>query len=147
MKEHPVSIPWGIYILDKKYEGRSLNEFKESDDFPPPWVLQRDSHPYGTAWEMGVNYLEHFDIWWEKHDFTLQEKISYFMRWPPPPRWLGWMAQHFWEIEGMSIDVDYSDYFLKLKEYGFTGMEDYEDDICDRYAGASLFRAVYKRSK
>ena len=77
LKEHPVSIPWGIYILDKKYEGRSLNEFKESDDFPPPWVLQRDSHPYGTAWEMGVNYLEHFDIWWEKHDFTLQEKISY----------------------------------------------------------------------
>lgn len=62
---------------------------------------------------------------------TEQERINYFKKWPPPPRWLAWMADAIWDLEPWKSEggFDYQPYFDKLYYLGFTGMDKYEVDL------------------
>ncbi|MCA9069783.1 MAG: hypothetical protein KDA84_12710, partial [Planctomycetaceae bacterium] len=80
------------------------NEIKklvaEHGAVPPPWFLYPETHPYQIGWRMGTmeSYSSIFSRWWEKQqaDWNEAQRIDYFRKWPPPPRWLTWMLDVVW---------------------------------------------------
>lgn len=103
-------------------------------DVPPPWVFAENSHPYSMRWRMGAGetllmvFYEQFKVC-----KTEQDRINYFKKWPPPPRWIAWMADAIWDLESWEGGgkFDYQPYFDKLNDHGFTGMDEYEADLDD----------------
>jgi len=102
---------------------------------PPPWVYAPTSHPYSIRWRMGggETLLMVFWEWWEQQNWCEDERAAYFKKWPPPPRWIPWMADQIWDLnpwEGEG-EFDYSAYFERLDQFGFKGMEDVQRDLDD----------------
>ena len=63
------------------------------------------------------------------------ERIAYFRRWPPPPRYLACLADYLWDLrpwetEG-EFDFDYGPYFTELERLGFGNRAEYERDLND----------------
>lgn len=58
------------------------------------------------------------------------QRIEYFRKWPPPPRWLTWMIEVIWDLnpEDFDDDDDYWPYFRRTKALGFGGEDDYQRD-------------------
>lgn len=92
----------------------------------------------------GEDYILFFFHWWEEQKRSLDEsqRIEYFRKWPPPPRWLVWMIEVIWDLnpEGFDEDGDVDDhndhlepYFKRTEELGFGGEDDYRRG-CDEYA-------------
>lgn len=103
------------------------------NDVPPPWIYVVNSHPYSIQWRMGGGemHLMMFGAWCDENLLSEADKIIYFKKYPPPPRWLGWMADVIWDLEPMDDEFDYSKYFERLKAYGFEGTEKYLEDLSD----------------
>lgn len=80
----------------------------------------------------GEDYIETFFTWWEEAKESLDEsqRIEYFRKWPPPPRWLGWMSELIWDLdfEDFEDEENYQPYFVRTKELGFGGEEEYQKD-------------------
>lgn len=66
---------------------------------------------------------------------TLEEKIAYYKKYCPPPRWLEHVIYAVWDIDSLEEEeeenVDYSLYFQKLKSYGFKDVDKFEEDLND----------------
>lgn len=101
---------------------------------PPPWFMFQDTHPYSICWRMGAgeDYITIFFTWWkeQKESLAQSQRIEYFRKWPPPPRWLRWMIEVIWDLnpEDFDDDDDYWPYFRRTKALGFGGEDDYKRD-------------------
>jgi hypothetical protein len=103
---------------------------------PPPWFMFQDTHPYSICWRMGPgeDYITIFFTWWEGQKESLDEsqRIEYFRKWPPPPRWLTWMIDVIWDLnpdpEGFDDNDEYRPYFKRTEALGFGGEDDYQRD-------------------
>ena len=51
-----------------------------------------------------------------------RSKIDFFLRYPPPPRWMEIMACYLWDEVPME---DFEEYLTKIKNLGFTGTKSY----------------------
>ncbi|KER73583.1 hypothetical protein HR51_00410 [Burkholderia cepacia] len=102
---------------------------------PPPWIIAADSHPYSMRWRMGggETFMMVFQEWWEQHAWHERERVTYFLKWPPPPRWIPWMADVIWDLEPWEEDgeFDYTRYYAQLEQLGFGGTADVEADMED----------------
>ncbi|VWC66450.1 hypothetical protein BLA39750_00205 [Burkholderia lata] len=102
---------------------------------PPPWVIAADSHPYSMRWRMGggETFMMVFQEWWEQQAWQERERVAYFLKWPPPPRWIPWMADVIWDLEPWDEDgeFDYTRYYAQLEQLGLGGTADVEADMED----------------
>ncbi|WBX78070.1 hypothetical protein PG911_07390 [Tenacibaculum ovolyticum] len=103
-------------------------------EVPPKWIFRPESHPYSIGWRQGSGetFSEVYYIWFERNLVTEKERIKYFLKYSPPPRWLATVIEDIWELEGWNEPYfDYSPYLKKLKNLGFDGTEEYEKDLTD----------------
>lgn len=83
------------------------------------------------------SYSSIFTGWWEKqrHEWDEAQRIDYFRKWPPPPRWLTWMLDVVWDLEPWELTdpefFDYSEYFRRAEELGFGTEKEYQLDLDD----------------
>lgn len=106
---------------------------------PPPWYMFPGTHPYDLVWRMGDGEFHGmvFTQWWEqeKSHWDEGQRIEYFRKWPPPPRWLPWMMDVIWDLNplesGSPEEFDYSPYFARTESLGFGTQADYEKDLDD----------------
>lgn len=127
----------GQYSEANWYVDRVSALVKQYGAVPPPWVYAEDSHPFSIQWRMGdgETHVMVFGEWWEQQKLTEKERIEYFRKWPPPPRWTAWMAEVIWDLDPWKGEgegeFDYSPYFKRLTDLGFEGVADYERDLDD----------------
>jgi hypothetical protein len=111
----------------------------EHGSVPPPWFIFPDTHPYDICWRMGAgeSHLIVFGIWWDREKKKLDEsqRVEYFRKWPPPPRWLTWMIDVIWETGALELDdpesFDYSPYFSRAEKLGFGTKSEFDADMED----------------
>ena len=77
-----------------------------------------------------------FHEWWESDMSDLDSIVAYLLKWPPPPRWMAWMARALLELDVWADDLsgsdfDYSKHFDQLSRLGFVGVDDYLRDLGD----------------
>lgn len=121
------------------YQGEIDRLTAEHGVVPPPWFEFPETHPVEICWRMGSgeSYLMFFHPWWKQKSKEMDEsqKIEYFRRFPPPPRYLEWMIEWLWQDEESeaaaadATDFDYDFYFARAEEFGFGSKEDYERDF------------------
>jgi hypothetical protein len=108
---------------------------KEYGAIPPPWFMFPDQHPLSIGWRMGAGegHIMVFSQWWKEQDFDEAQRIEYFRRWPPPPRWLEWMIDAIWDIGTWEdgIEIDYDPYFKRTEQLGFGTKAEFERDFND----------------
>jgi hypothetical protein len=103
-------------------------------DVPPPWVYAPNSHPLSIQWRMGggEGFLMVSRDWRGKALPDEKDRITYFRKYPPPPRWLQWMAISIWKLEPWEEDdFDYAPYFVQLDILGFEGIAEFGQDFDD----------------
>lgn len=115
------------------YQGHIEPLIAEHGMFPPPWIYQPDSHPYSIGWRMGggEDFITLFWQWWNSAQMNEQQRIEYFKYFPAPPRWYEWIADAIWDLDPFEDPAafDYNPYFERLKELGFIGVDQFEEDI------------------
>ncbi|MBE9221582.1 hypothetical protein IQ215_02625 [Cyanobacterium stanieri LEGE 03274] len=120
-------------FFESEYYQKEVNQYlKEYGEVPPPWVIFTNTHPYSMFWRMGYgeDFLTIYYHWFEENIKTFEEKIAYFKRYSPPPRWLENVVSAVWDIEPWNDEnFDYSPYFEKLKSYGFKDVDKFEEDL------------------
>lgn len=78
----------------------------------------------------GESFNDVFYTWFEQNLSFEQQRIYYFRKYSPPPRWLAMVIDNIWDMEGWNDpDFDYTPYLEKLKELGFKNTEKYDDDL------------------
>ncbi len=113
---------------------------------PPPWFMFPNTHPYDICWRMGAgeSHMAVFCVWWDqqKHNFDESQRIEYFRKWPPPPRWLTWMMDFVWDLEPWECEdpesFDYSEYFTRVEELGLGTKAEFERDMDDPSTAGSF---------
>lgn len=125
----------GEYADKDWYHGCLKNYREKYGDVPPPWVYATASHPYSMRWRMGdgETLIMVFFEWWEGENKSEADRIAYFKKWPPPPRWMAWMAETIWDFEPEDPEDEsvYQPYFDRLKALGFEGTDDFLKDLDD----------------
>lgn len=123
-------------IEKTEYLAKKINELIEKyGEVPPHWIFRPDSHPYSIIWRYGSGdeFCDCLYIWFEENCKTTEERINYFKKHSPPPRWLASVVDTIWDLEGWNEEFfDYTPYFKKLEELGFTGTSEYESDLDDQ---------------
>src|SRR5687768_2985829 len=115
----------GKYSEEEWYKASRAKHIEKYGDVPPPWVFDPNSHPYSIRWRMGggETFIMVFSEWFDTEYKSEQQRITYFKKYPAPPRWLGWMADVIWDLEPWDEEeFDYTPYFDKLKQSGFEGI-------------------------
>ncbi|MCS6864852.1 MAG: hypothetical protein RMJ56_09570 [Gemmataceae bacterium] len=99
---------------------------------PPPWMAFPE-HPYSLCWRMGGGeaYLELWWAWWKQQQFTEEQKVAYFRRWPPPYCWLEFLIEAVWGIDTCAEKDNLGPYFERTAALGFGSQQDYERDLED----------------
>lgn len=102
----------------------------EYGDVPPPWVVY-DEHPYSLCWRMGggEGHIMIWSDWWEQQNYEEAERIEYFRRWMPPPRWLEWVIDAIWEDD--ESDFDENAAFDRIEAIGLGTKAEFEKDFDD----------------
>ena len=122
-------------FFESEYYQKEVSQYlKEYGEVPPPWVIFTNTHPYSMFWRMGYgeDFLMIYYHWFEENIKTFEEKIAYFKKYSPPPRWLENVVSAVWDIEPWNDEnFDYSPYFEKLKSYGFKDVDKFEADLND----------------
>ncbi|MFL5329108.1 MAG: hypothetical protein ACJ8C4_09335 [Gemmataceae bacterium] len=102
---------------------------------PPPWVYADNSHPHSIRWRMGSGetMMMVFDEWWGQQNWSEPERVDYFRKWPPPPRWIPWMSVRIWNLHPWDCDgqFDYAPWYKRIAKLGFAGVDDVERDLDD----------------
>lgn len=104
----------------------------EHETVPPPWVMYNE-HPYSMRWRMGDGE-GHLVVWWEwwpKQEFTEQQRIDYFRKWPPPHCWLAFLIEAVWGVDTFEERDCLTPYFELTSKLGFGTQQDYEQDLDD----------------
>lgn len=122
----------GQYSQDKWYITAVKNYVEEYDDVPPPWVLFPTSHPVSIGFRMGTGetHIMILSEWLEEEKLSQEERILYCKKYNPPARWLDWVANFIWEYELTDDELFFQNsiYPQKLKELGFTKVEEFQED-------------------
>lgn len=129
----------GEYADCDWYQERLARYTAQYGAVPPPWVFVEDSHPYSIGWRMGEGetLVMVFHEWWEQQNLSEAARVAYFRRWPPPPRWIPWMADAIWDLRPWETEseagdeFDYAPYYARLTALGFAGVEDVDRDLDD----------------
>ena len=102
-------------------------------EVPPPWVFAPNSHPLSIQWRMGggEGFLMVFNSWFGPTIDNETDRIAYFRKNPPPPRWMEWMVCAIWSLEPWEEEIDFAPYFEKLVNLGFEGVSEFEQDYED----------------
>ena len=111
------------------------NYISKYGDVPPHWIFKPDSHPYSIEWRQGSGetFVEVFNSWFEENYKTVDQRILYFKKYAPPPRWLAMVIDSIWDLEGWNEPLfNYSPYLKKLEELGFDNTSDYAKDLDDK---------------
>ena len=122
---------------DEEWYKRLLAEYSaQYGDVPPPWVYVPTSHPWSIRWRMGKGetLLMVFHEWWEQQNYSEDQRIAYFRKWPPPPRWIPWMVLQIWDLEppGPEMSPEFLPYYARLAELGFpSGTQEIQHDLDD----------------
>jgi hypothetical protein len=122
------------YKQEEWFKSEVKKYIDQYSDVPPPWVFDRESHPYSVQWRMGSGetFIMVLSGWAEDCLKTEAKRIEYLKKYPPAPRWLAWAADFVWDLEPWEAeDFDYTPYFEKLKELGFGGIAEYQSDLDD----------------
>lgn len=102
---------------------------------PPPWFFEEQSHPEQLMWREGggEDYMRMFWQWRGQSRMDEAERIAYFRKWSPPPRWMEWTADAIWNLEPWEYECafDYAPYFAKLEAAGIEGVAEFEADFND----------------
>jgi hypothetical protein len=103
-----------------------------SGEANPHWVVFPNSHPYSIIWKQGEGeeFVGIFIDWFDENCTSETERISYFLKHDPPPRWLGFVAEMIWDIEPEG-DYNYEKEFKILNANDFKGVADFESDFID----------------
>lgn len=104
----------------------------EHGTVPPPWVVYNE-HPYSICWRMGGGE-SHIMLWWEwwpLQNFTEDQKIEYFRRWPLPHCWLAFIIEAIWGIDPLEDEEKLPPCFERTSALGFGSQEDYQRDLDD----------------
>ena len=81
---------------------------------------------------LGESFAEVFYSWFEKNLPSEKERINYFLKYSPPPRWLAMIIDNIWNLEGWNEpNFDYNPYLEKLKSLGFNETDRFQDDLDD----------------
>lgn len=123
----------------ERIENRIAELIAEHGAVPPPWFMFPNRHPYDIFWCMGTgeSYGMIFGVWWErqKHELDVSQRIDYFRRWPPPPRWLTWMIDAIWDLTPWELDdpesFDYAPYFAYTEALNLGTQAEFERDLND----------------
>jgi len=124
----------GEYSNEKWYIKAVEKYTAEYGDVPPHWKIFPNTHPYSIGWRMGAGetFAMVFTNWFEDTFKEEEEKIRFFFKYSPPPRWLVIMASYVWDIElELKDDLTKSNYLNKLEEIGFSGTKEYFKDLED----------------
>lgn len=117
---------------EKWYKEEVEKYVSEYGYVPPQWIVFPNSHPYSIQWRMGYGegFLMMFYTWLGKEFSSEEEKIAFFLKNPPPPRWLQVMADCIWE-EGIDFETPFEEtvYYGKLKDLGFEGVDKFSEDM------------------
>jgi hypothetical protein len=99
---------------------------------PPPWVVHNE-HPASIYWRMGEGegQIEVWWAWWPRQNYTEEQKIAYFRRWPPPHCWLAFLIEQVWSIDPYCERKNLGPYFERTAALGFGSQLDYERDLKD----------------
>lgn len=107
---------------------------KKDSSIPPLWVVFPDEHPLSICWRMGAgqDHLHKWSKWW-KTQTNEEDRIAYFLKRPPPPRWLVWMIDAIWDIRPWEHKngFDYAPYFIRVEELGLGTKDEYEREFAD----------------
>ena len=113
----------------------SITQFLEKyGSVPPPWFIFPDTHPFDITWRMGngETHIMIWETWWERQGYSEEERISYFQKWTPPPRWLEWMIGAIWDIIPLENDeIQFFPFFQRVQNLGFGTKEEFDEDISD----------------
>lgn len=102
---------------------------------PPPWFMYSE-HPYSICWRMGggESYCMVWHEWWSLQQYTEEQRIEYFRKWPPPHCWLEFLIDAVWDVDPFANgeeEFDYTPYFERTEKLGFGSRSDYEKDLND----------------
>lgn len=124
----------GKYSQKDWYLRISKENIEKYGDVPPPWIYGPTMSPYSIGWRMGggETHIMVLGEWLEQQNYTQEQRIAYVRKYPPPPRWMEWVARFIWHYKDDNWDdIDYDECFTKLKEFGFEGVDDFEKDLDD----------------
>ena len=104
----------------------------DGGDLLPHWLAFPDFHPYSLHWRMGAGetFTTVFSEWIDRSYPDREARLRYFLKYPPPPRWLEVMASYLWELDEEEDFVE-SLYLDRLRELGFSGTERFTEDMDD----------------
>lgn len=117
--------------IDKEVQKYLLTS--DGNQVPPPWAEYPHTHPYEMFWRMGggESFSMVFHRWWERQQMDENERIAYFRKYPPPPRWLDSMITLLWDLEPAEYpEADTNDaYFERAAGLGFGTKQQYIIDL------------------
>ena|GEM_PF-1027808 len=133
-----VEVEMGKYADRDWYIKASKEYIDQHDDVPAPWIICPTFHPYSIGWRMGrgESFMMVWGEWWEQMKLDFDERLAYFRKYPPPPRWFEFTSRELFELDpwgrAAGDPFDYLPYFEKLTEMGFEGAERIEEDMNDK---------------
>ncbi len=122
----------GQYTSQEWYLKEKQQYVSQYGEIPPHWIIYPNTHPYSMRWRMGggETFVMVFSNWFEDNFKDEKNKIDFFLKYPPPSRWMGTMASYLWSDVPM-VDFEKSGYLKKIKDLGFEGTERYLADLDD----------------
>ena len=120
----------GQYSQEEWYLREQKKYLSKYGEIPPHWIIFPDSHPYSIQWRMGggETFVMVFTTWFEDNFKTESDKVAFFLKYPPPPRWMEVMASYIWE-EIPEVEFEKGEYLSKLKALGFYGTAQFRSDL------------------
>jgi len=120
----------GKYSKEEWYLKEKAKYLAEHGEIPPQWIIYPNTHPFSIRWRMGdgETFVLVFSTWMEDNFKDEKNKINFFLKYPPPPRWMAVMASYLWE-ETPFEDFEKSIYPAKIMALGFLGAENYLSDL------------------
>lgn len=123
----------GTYSNEEWYLKEKAKFLSKYGEIPPHWVIFPNSHPYSIMWRMGggETFAMVFSNWFEDNFQKESARVQFFLKYPPPPRWLEIMSSYIWNTEIIGEEFEKSTILKRLKGLGFLGTEKYLTDLED----------------
>lgn len=120
----------GEYSDKEWYLKEKAKYFSKYGEIPPHWVVFPNSHPYSIMWRMGggETFVMVFSNWFEDTFNEEKNRVQFFLKYPPPPRWLAVMSAYIWNVE-IEEEFEKSEILERLNKFGFLGTDEYLKDL------------------
>jgi len=73
-------------------------------------------------------------LWWEcwpLQNFTQEQMVAYFRKWPPPHCWLTFVIQAIRDVDVFEREAELPPFFERLASWGLSTQRDYERNLDD----------------